>query len=88
VQLNDRVRKNVSGLVPCIHGARLSENAHALGKSTEELLDFSVNLNPLGPPKLKSIVSAAFKSINNYPDNRYPDFKKAALITWMCLPRT
>jgi len=78
VQLNDRVRKNVSGLAPCIHGARLSENAQALEKSIEELLDFSVNLNPLVPPKLKSMVSAAYKGINNYPDNRYPDFKKAA----------
>lgn len=65
-------------LIPCIHGARLSESAEALGKGTDELLDFSVNLNPLGPPKLKSIMSAAYKDISNYPDNRYLYFKKAA----------
>lgn len=78
VPLNNRVRKNVFGLVPCIHGARLSESARTAGKNTQELLDFSVNINPLGPPKLRSILSAACKNINNYPDNRYPGFKKAA----------
>ncbi|CAG1002163.1 MAG: histidinol-phosphate aminotransferase [Candidatus Methanoperedens nitroreducens] len=78
VPLNNRVRKNVFGLVPCIHGARLSESARTAGKTTQELLDFSVNINPLEPPKLRSILSAACKDINNYPDNRYPGFKKAA----------
>ncbi len=78
VPLNNRVRKNVFDLVPCIHGARLSESARTAGKTTQELLDFSVNINPLGPPKLRSILSAACKDINNYPDNRYPGFKKAA----------
>ena len=78
VHLNKRVRKNLSGLQPCIHGARLSESAQVVGKRTDELLDFSVNLNPLGPPKLRSVVSAAYNSINYYPDNRYPGLKKAA----------
>lgn len=65
-------------LQPCIHGARLSESAQVMGKRTDELLDFSVNLNPLGPPKLRSVVTAAYNSINYYPDNRYPGLKKAA----------
>jgi len=65
-------------LQPCIHGARLSECAQAVGKRTDELLDFSVNLNPIGPPKLKSVVLDAYNSITNYPDNRYPGLKKAA----------
>jgi threonine-phosphate decarboxylase len=78
VHFNKRVRKNISDLQPCIHGARLSESAQVVGKRTDELLDFSVNLNPLGPPKLRSAVSAAYKSINHYPDNRYPGLKKAA----------
>ncbi|HEX7628440.1 MAG TPA: threonine-phosphate decarboxylase CobD [Candidatus Methanoperedens sp.] len=76
--LNNRVRKNVFDLVPCIHGARLSESARTSGKTTQELLDFSININPMGPPKLRSIISAACKDINNYPDNRYPGFRKAA----------
>jgi threonine-phosphate decarboxylase len=78
VHISKRVRKNLLELQPCIHGARLSESAQVLGKKTEELLDFSVNLNPLGPPKLRSVVSAAYNSIKYYPDNRYPGLKKAA----------
>jgi threonine-phosphate decarboxylase len=68
----------LAGLQPCIHGARLSESAQVVGKRTDELLDFSVNLNPLGPPKLRTVFSAAYNSISNYPDNRYPGLKKAA----------
>ena len=74
----NRVKKTAIELTPCIHGARLSESAEVSGKSIDELLDFSVNLNPLGPPKLKKILANTYKSINDYPDNRYPDFKKAA----------
>lgn len=78
VHINDRIRKNAFDLVPCVHGARISECARALGKSSDALLDFSVNLNPLGPPKLKSILSKSYKSLNNYPDNTYLDFRTAA----------
>ncbi len=78
VHINNRVRKNAFDIVPCIHGARISESARASGKSSDDLLDFSVNLNPLGPPNLKSILSNACKSINNYPDNTYLDFRTAA----------
>jgi len=78
VHFKKRVRKNLSDLQPCIHGARLSESAQVVGKTMDELLDFSVNLNPLGPPKLRSLMSAAYNSIKYYPDNRYPGLKKAA----------
>jgi len=77
VPLNNRIRKS-AGLKPCIHGARLSESAEACGKRADELLDFSVNLNPFGPPGLKKIIEKAYKNINQYPDNRYPGFKAAA----------
>ncbi len=73
----NRVKKTAR-LKPCIHGARLKESAEVSGKSTDELLDFSVNLNPLCPPGLKKILADAYKSINHYPDNRYLGFKKAA----------
>lgn len=88
MHINNRVRKNALDLVPCIHGARLMESARTVGKTTGELLDFSVNLNPLGPPKLKSVLSAACGNISNYPDNRYTDFKKAAADYLDVSPRT
>lgn len=76
--LYNRVRKTVLELKPIVHGARIEESAEATGKRVEELLDFSVNLNPLGMPALKKVLADACKKISNYPDNRYPGFKKAA----------
>ena len=35
---------------PPSHGGEIFKNAQALGRSRDEILDFSVNLNPLGPP--------------------------------------
>ncbi len=84
VPLINRVRKTAIGLIPCIHGARLSENALASGKSEDDLLDFSVNLNPLGPPK--KLLSRVFQHVSNYPDNGYPGFKRAAADSLNVLP--
>jgi threonine-phosphate decarboxylase len=78
VPLIDRIRKQAVELVPCIHGARAQESAEGSGKSLAELTDFSVNLNPLGPPKLSRPLESALKTIGNYPDNRYPGFRKVA----------
>ena len=72
--------------MPCVHGARLSENALASGKSEDDLLDFSVNLNPLGPPKSKKLLNGVLQNISNYPDNGYPGFKKAAADSLNVLP--
>lgn len=84
--LENRIKRKVLDLKPCIHGARLSEGAEASGKREEEMLDFSVSLNPLGMPNLKSILANAYKSISCYPDNRYPGFKKAAAERLNVLP--
>jgi threonine-phosphate decarboxylase len=78
VPLKDRVRNAAIKLAPCIHGARVEESAEASGKSPDELIDFSVNLNPLGPPKLGKTFEKAWGTVDNYPDNRYDSFKKAA----------
>ena len=78
VPLIDRIRKEAVEITPCIHGARVAQSAEESGKTLAELVDFSVNLNPLGPPKLSRPLGSALKSIGNYPDNRYPGFRKAA----------
>ncbi len=84
--LYDRVKKTVIELTPCIHGARLGESAEKSGKSVDELIDFSVNLNPLGTPELKKLIASAYKTISCYPDNRYAGFKKAAADSLGVLP--
>jgi threonine-phosphate decarboxylase len=76
--LYNRVKKTAIELNPCTHGARIRESAEISGKSADELIDFSVNLNPLGTPKLRKLLFKACEGINYYPDNRYPGFKKAA----------
>lgn len=73
-----RIRKDVADLRPCVHGARIEEMAEESKRSTEELIDFSVNLNPAGPPDLTEILAHASEKIYTYPDNRYRSFTEAA----------
>jgi threonine-phosphate decarboxylase len=42
-----------------------------------ELIDFSSNINPLGPPRgLKKFLNGSFENINHYPDINYRETKK------------
>lgn len=51
------------------HGGNLRELARAAGRSQEEILDFSANINPLGPPEwLRSVISSSVSSLVHYPD--------------------
>ena len=76
--LINRIRRIAFELTPCIHGARVKESEERSGKKAEDLLDFSVNLNPLGQPDLTKVLETAYGTIGNYPDNRYVTFKEAA----------
>ena len=60
------------------HGGRVEEAARKYGFDPEEILDFSANINPLGPPSgLKEVVDQALESISRYPDDQYPRFRTA-----------
>ncbi len=51
------------------HGGNLRELAKRSGRKPEEILDFSANLNPLGPPEwLRPVVSRALDHVQAYPD--------------------
>ena len=51
------------------HGGNLRWLAQASGKPEEDLLDFSANINPLGPPEwLRSLINSKLSSIIHYPD--------------------
>ncbi|HEY3320000.1 MAG TPA: cobyric acid synthase [Planctomycetota bacterium] len=51
------------------HGGNVRELAAAAGLSQERLLDFSANLNPLGPPEwLRPVISSTVSSLVHYPD--------------------
>ncbi len=76
--LYNRIRRTAADLTPCIHGARVEESAQMSGKKVDELVDFSINLNPLGHPELTRTLVNSYRTIDTYPDNRYAIFKKAA----------
>ena len=51
------------------HGGNLRELAILSGKQEDELLDFSANINPLGPPDwLRPILAANVTALAHYPD--------------------
>ena len=58
------------------HGAHGAEAAQALGGEPDGgFLDFSANINPLGPPKgaLRAAQEALIGEVAAYPDGRYPE---------------
>ena len=51
------------------HGGNLRELARDAGRAQTALLDFSANINPLGPPEcLRPTVSRALEEVVHYPD--------------------
>ena len=51
------------------HGGNLRQLALASGKQESELLDFSANLNPLGPPEwLRAVIASHVSALVHYPD--------------------
>lgn len=64
---------------PCVHGGEVFEVARVNRIDPRNILDFSSNINPLGPPSsaLKRLKKAMWM-IPHYPDSSYYDFRKAA----------
>jgi len=51
------------------HGGNLSKLAEIAGCPAEDVLDFSANINPLGPPQwLGSVINSKISSLVHYPD--------------------
>jgi threonine-phosphate decarboxylase len=69
------------------HGAHGALVAQALGAARDDFLDFSANINPLGPPE--GAILAAGKALRGeaatYPDPRYPGLR-AALAGYLGVP--
>lgn len=63
-----RPKPNVAKLVPTAHGGINYQELEKLGISPEDVLDFSVSINPFGPPPgTKEALGEA--SIDRYPDS-------------------
>jgi len=73
--MKNRLRKSFANAAECKHGGKVQEARLKLGF---EPLDFSANINPLGSPPLKELVSRELKQIGHYPDSSYQGFRRAA----------
>ena len=70
------------------HGAHGADAARALGgEPPGGFLDFSANINPLGPPEgaLYAAQKALIGEVSTYPDGRYPQLC-AALASYLRVP--
>ena len=58
----------------------MSRLAEAAGRPLEEIIDFSANINPLGPPEwLRPVISAHVSSLIHYPNPDYTELTAAAV---------
>jgi len=65
------------------HGGNLHDLAARLGCKAEEILDFSANINPLGPPdQLWHLLAARLPDIVHYPDPEAAELVKAISNRW------
>ena len=57
------------------HGGNIHRVIREMGEEGNSVLDFSANINPMGPPQwLRSIVSSSLSDIMHYPDPDYSEF--------------
>nr|VFK56960.1 MAG: adenosylcobyric acid synthase (glutamine-hydrolysing) [Candidatus Kentron sp. TUN]VFK64493.1 MAG: adenosylcobyric acid synthase (glutamine-hydrolysing) [Candidatus Kentron sp. TUN] len=60
------------------HGGHVRNLARVAGCKVEELLDFSANINPLGPPDcLRQVISRHLGTLIHYPDPHCQALRKA-----------
>ena len=60
------------------HGGNLTKLAAAAGRPAGEILDFSANINPLGPPEwLRPLISSLVGALVHYPDPECTDLVRA-----------
>jgi threonine-phosphate decarboxylase len=60
---------------PALHGGDVAGAARAAGRRVDELLDFSANINPLGPPDAVRAVLRAYaeaREVEQYPEPGLP----------------
>jgi threonine-phosphate decarboxylase len=68
--ISSLVRDNIRNLKPCVHGAEVYGAAEESGFKSDEILDFSSSVNPLGPSqKALDAITGAFDRIEAYPDS-------------------
>lgn len=61
-----------------LHGGNVSEAAQRYGLAEDDILDFSANVNPLGPsPASLKAARTSLAAVDRYPDSDTPELKAA-----------
>jgi threonine-phosphate decarboxylase len=74
-QMIERIRKGFAESNVCYHGGRAREAALSF---SNEPLDFSASINPLGCPDISEVLCTEMERLGHYPDNTYMEFRRAA----------
>ena len=70
------------------HGGHLRLLAQQAGRPVEKLIDFSANINPLGPPEsFRAVASRALERIVHYPDPDSAELVDALSTAWGVSPQ-
>lgn len=64
--------KRSPNMLAAVHGGDIDEVARVYGVSTDRLIDFSANINPIGPPK-RALMRLAREAADRDLLTRYPD---------------
>lgn len=76
--IENLLREHIRNLKPCVHGAEVYSAAIESGFKTEDILDFSSSVNPLGPSKKAlEAITGAFGQIEAYPDSNSNALRQA-----------
>jgi adenosylcobyric acid synthase len=60
------------------HGGNIHKVLREAGDNHREILDFSANINPLGPPEwFRPLISSQLANLIHYPDPENTEFIKA-----------
>lgn len=67
------------------HGGNIREFAEISGRREEDILDFSANINPLGPPGwLRAVINSKISSLAHYPDTECKALARAIAGRYGC----
>jgi len=76
--LKNLARRELVDLKQCIHGGEIWEISQKYKVNVEEIIDFSANINPLGPsPKSLEAIKSNLENIKFYPDSNSKDLRIA-----------
>lgn len=76
--ITELARSEVRDLEPCIHGGDIWKSVRKYNLRYENILDFSANVNPLGPsPRALEAIKDSFWQIKFYPDSDSTKLREA-----------